>query len=385
MSLEDTDLTAEELAFRDGVRALARREIAPQAGQLDASHTFPERSVRMLAELGLLGVLLPEDVGGLGGTRMLATLAIEEIARACGATALTLMAHVHSTGLIAAYGDDDQRKRWLPKAATGEHLAAVAITEPEAGTDAAAMTSRARRGESTYVISGRKTFITNGDRADVVVVFAKVPEGDGPGGISAFIVNGSDPGVRAGAPFEKLGLRSSSTVELALDDVVVEQHDRLGDEGEGLHLALRSLDGARMSTAAQSVGLAHAAVDIALNYAKERRQGGRAIAHHQAVQLRLADMHIRTAAARALLYQVARLMDREGWDGNIAEAASAKVFCTQVGAEVAAQAVEVLGGYGYMEEYEAARLMRDAKGGTIYDGTNDVNRLLIVRQLLRAA
>lgn len=382
MLLLDLDLSPADRSLRENVRDVVRAKIAPLAAEVDHTGAFPRTSVDVLAELGMFGILLPPDYGGGGGSRVQMSLVIEEVARGCGSTALTLMAHVHSAGLIATNGTEAQKLKWLPDAATGRTLAAVAITEPEAGSNAAALRTSARRTGEGYVLNGQKVFITNGDHAGFVVVFARLEDGD-DGQVTAFVVDGAAPGLTASTPFKKMGLRGSSTVELILDDVHVADDQVLGEIGRGLELAYRSLDGARMSTAAQAIGLAQGAFDIAFDYAQQRTQFGKPIVHHQAVQIRLADMHAELAAARALVYQVARLMDTHGWEGNPAEAAEAKLIATKMAMTVTTEAVELLGGYGFMQEYQVERYMRDAKGGQIYDGTSDINRLLIVRQLLR--
>jgi alkylation response protein AidB-like acyl-CoA dehydrogenase len=385
MVLGDADLTTEDLQLRNTVREFAARELARVAVDQDRAGRVRLESLEGLAALGLYGLAVQGTYGGSSATRVQISLVIEEIARVCASTALTLMAHIHSSGLIAQHGDERQKQAWLPDVASGRKLCAVGLTEPDAGTDVGAIRAVARLQGDRYIIDARKTFITNGDHADVFVVFAKLANWTGPGpGVTAFIVDAGTAGLVAGAPFKKLGLRGSSTTELSLDSVVVPVWHRLGQDGEGYTLALRSLDGARLSTAAQAVGIAEGAFDVAFGYGLERFQSGKVIAEHQAVQLRLADMRISTDAGRALLYEVARAVDN-GEPGTAAAAAATKVYCTQNASTVASRAVELLGGYGFMEEYSIARYMRDAKGGEIYDGTNDINRLLIARQLIKEA
>lgn len=385
MVLVDGDLASEDAALQDAVRALAQREIAPRAARLDREGAFPAEAVADLAKLGLWGLTVPAEYEGLAATRVQISLVVEELARACGSTALTLMAHIHSSSLIADHGQGAIRDECLPAVASGRCLTAIGLTEPGNGTDIASMRSVARRDGDGYVIDGRKAFITNGGKADRYVVFAKLDDWTGPGpGVTAFVVDGGADGLATSRPFDKMGLKASSTTDLMLDSVAVPAKARLGDEGAGLKIAIESLDGARMSTAAQAVGLARGAFDLAFHYALERVQSGSVIAHHQAVQLRIAEMQVKIAAARALLYQTARAIDRGCTDGA-ARAAAAKTCCTTTASEVTSQAVELLGGYGFMEEYQISRYMRDAKGGEIYDGTNDVNRLLITRQLIKSA
>lgn len=366
--------------LREMVSTYAESRLASRAAEADGTSRFPAEAVAELGGLGLFGLLVPEDCGGMSATRVQCSLVVEELARADASVALTLMAHLHSTGLIAEYGSVEQKQRWLPAAATGAWLAAVGLTEPEVGTDIGAITSSARRRDGDYRLSGHKTFITNGDRADLFVVFARVED---HAGLSAFIVDGHADGLTVGPPFRKMGLRSSSTTEVWLDDVPVPVEDRLGDEGDALTVALQSVNGARMSTAAQAVGIARAAFAVALRYAQDRFQSGKPIAEHQAVQIRIADMHLGIEAARALLYQAARRVDEA--DGEAAAiaaiAAAAKVVCTTTASEVTSRALELVGGYGFTEDLPLSRYMRDAKGGEIYDGTNDINRLFIARQL----
>jgi alkylation response protein AidB-like acyl-CoA dehydrogenase len=383
VTFDTIDLSSDDVALQHVIREFASTELAVRASELDSEGRFPDEAVTGMARLGLFGLAIPKEFGGLSATRVQTSIVIEEIARACGSSALTLMAHLHSSGFIARYGTHEQKRQFLAAAASGERIAAIAMTEPEAGTDLAAMRATARGHDGHYVINARKTFITNGDRAGVFVVFAKIAGWAGAGdGITAFIVQADTPGVSAGKPLKKMGLRASSTTEVRLEDVSVALDDRVGEEGEGLSLALRSLDGARLSTAAQALGLAQGAFDIVLRYACVRVQSGTVIARHQAVQLRLADMQVALSASRALLYQVARAVD-EGRTDTAAPAAAAKVFCTSNASRITSQAVELLGGYGFMEECELSRYMRDAKGGEIYDGTNDVNRLLIARHLVK--
>lgn len=378
-------LTEEDLALRDLVRGYASKTLAARAAALDRDERFPDEVVGELGALGLSGMLIPEAFGGTEASRLQVSLVLEEIARVDAGTALILMAHLHGTGVIARYGTIEAKKRWLPGVAAGEQLAAVALTEPDAGTDIKSMRSRLVVNGSHYTLNGQKAFISNGDRADVFVVFARMAEWPHDGaGISAVVVDGRTPGVRPGSPVKKLGLRASTTTPVHFDDVVVPMEARLGAEGDGLAIALQSLDGARMSTAAQAVGIAQGAFERALAYCGTREQSGKVIAMHQAVQIRLADMFIGISGARALLHEAARMMDRGDEDASML-ASAAKVTCTRTASEVASRAVELLGGYGFVEESDVARYMRDAKGGEIYDGTNDVNRLVIARRLVKAA
>ncbi|WP_083749638.1 acyl-CoA dehydrogenase family protein [Frankia sp. CcI49] len=385
---DDVLLTEDEIELRGRIREFAEAELVPGARAADQRHRLAPETLDQLRRMGLFGLVVSEEHGGGGATRVQLSLVVEEVARACASAAMTVMANAHSSGVISRYGTDDQRRRWLPAVATGESIAAVLLTEPAVGTDVLSMTTTARRRRATagaddhYVLNGRKTFITNGDLAGTFVVFAKVRESDAPDGtVAAFVLAADSPGITVAPGFDKLGLRGSSTNEVAFDDVAVPAADCLGAEADGRRYLLEPLDGARLSTAAQAVGIGQRALDLARRYCLERHQSGRVIAHHQAVQLRLADMRIELFAARALLYSAARAVDTGR--GSMGSAAAAKVFCTRTAAEITSRAVELVGGYGYIEEYEFARLLRDAKGGEIYDGTNDVNRLLLARQLVR--
>ncbi|MEU7713173.1 acyl-CoA dehydrogenase family protein [Micromonospora chalcea] len=380
-TMEDIELSAEDRALRDLVRRLAGERIAGEARRIDEAEEYPASSMRLLGEAGLFGLLIPERYGGQGAGMRQYALATEELARACAATTTAFITQTHAMLPILAVGDDEQKRRWLPGLAAGRALGAIAITEPEAGTDVPALATRAVRDGDGYVISGRKMFITSGGVADLITLFARTSPGRD--GISVFVVEARSPGVRPGRPLAKMGIRASNTVELAFDEVRVPVTARLGPEGIGFHTAVHVLSDARISTAAQAVGIAQRAYDIADEFTRQRRQFGRPVREFQAVQLRLADMYIAVVTARLLVQRLARFVDAAP-DGNRAvEAAAAKVYCSDVAMRVAGDAVQLMGGYGYMREFEAERCMRDAKITQIYDGTNDVNRLVLARQLAK--
>ena len=383
--LADVDLSAEDVALREMVRALVAEQIAPRAAEVDEQARFPTEALEALAKVDLLGMLVPAEFGGAGGTKLQYAITVEEIARACGSTSATYMTQAHGALPLTLAGTEEQKRRWLPPLAAGEVVGAIALSEPHAGSDLADMRTTAVASADGFVLDGGKMFITNGGQADLVCVFAKTDPSAGHRGISAFLVDGDAAGLSAGAPLKKMGIRGSNTVELFLDSVQVDRTRLLGDPGAGFGLAMRTLEGARLSTAAQALGLGQGAYDIAFAYAQERTQFGVPIYDHQAVQFRLVDMHIALEAARSLLYRTARLMDERSGERHAEATAVAKVHCSDVAMRVATDAVQTLGGYGYMQEYEVERFMRDAKITQIYDGTNDINRLVVGRELARRA
>jgi len=378
MALDDVLLSDDDRDVRHLVRAIAEAEIAPRAQEVDATGLFPHHAMKKLAETGLLGILIPPEFGGSGGSKLQYVLAVEEVAKACAATALTYMTQAHGAVPILIAGTEAQKLRWLPRIVAGDSLAAIALTEPHAGSDLASIALRAERHGSDYHLSGQKIFITNGGVADLMTVLVRTSEGRG--GLTALEIDGRPVGLVAGSPLKKMGVRGSNTVELFFDDVVVPGDGLLGGEGQGFRIALETLDLARLSTAAQALGIADRALRTAVAYARQRRQFGQTIGRFQAVQFKLVDMHARVATARQLLYSVARWADTGEPFGS--DAALAKVVCSDTAMAVTTEAVQIHGGYGYIEEYEVERLMRDAKVTQIYDGTNEINRLVIARALL---
>lgn len=382
MELHDIDLSDNERSLRSEVRRLVDSEVRPRAREIDENETFPFDAMRSFADMGLFGILVPTEVGGGGGSMLAYVIVAEEIARACPATCTSYITQVHGMLPILAAGSPEQKAAWLPGLCDGTSLSAIAITEPGAGTDVHALRTRAVRDGDDYVLTGTKMFITNGGVADLIVVFARTGE-DTRSGLSMFLVETDSPGFTAEPNLAKCGIRGSNTVALALEDVRVPASNRLGEEGIGFHTAVTVLSDARLSTAAQAIGIAQGAWDISYRYVQEREAFGHPVSEFQAVQLRLAEMYGPMVAARLMTYQVARLMDADGRDDYSVEAAMAKQYCSDVAMSVAGQAVQLMGGYGYMREYEAERFFRDAKITQIYDGTNDVNRLVMIRQLLK--
>jgi alkylation response protein AidB-like acyl-CoA dehydrogenase len=379
-------LTDEQREIRDLVRALARERIAPRAAEIDKTAEFPWDMVELFREHELFGLPFDEEYGGTGTGALMVLVAIEEIAKVCATTALVLaVQELGSLGLRLA-GSDEQKDRYLPRLASGEWLPAYALTEPGSGSDSAAMRTTATREGSAYVLNGSKRFITNAGVAQLYTVFAKTDTERGHGGISAFVVEADAPGFEVGRIEPKMGIKGSTTGEIFFNDCVVPEENRLGGEGDGFAIAMRILDRSRPGVAAQGLGLAQGATDYALEYAKTREAFGKPIAEHQLVGGLLADMETRCEAARGLLYKCGQMID-EGVDGPELTkiSAMAKLFCTDVAMAVTTDAVQVLGGYGYMQEYPVERMMRDAKITQIYEGTNQIQRLVVAREMLREA
>jgi alkylation response protein AidB-like acyl-CoA dehydrogenase len=377
-------LTDEQREIRDLVRELARERIAPRAAEIDESHEFPWDVVELFREHELFGLLFDEQYGGTGTGTLLALIAIEEVSKICATSGLILaVQELGSLGLKLG-GTDEQKERWLPRLASGEWLCAYALTESGSGSDSAAMRTTARREGDQYVLNGSKRFITNAGVAQLYTVFAKTDPEAGHSGISAFVVEADAPGFEVARVEPKMGIRGSTTGELVFEDCRIPASNLLVDEGEGFKLAMRILDRSRPGIAAQGLGIAQGATDYALEYSKTRETMGKPIAQHQLVAAMLADMETKCEAARGLLYQFGRAVD-EGADGAELTklSAMAKLFCTDVAMEVTTDAVQVLGGYGYISEYPLERMMRDAKITQIYEGTNQIQRLVIAREMLK--
>jgi len=377
-------LTPGQQELRDLVRTLARERIAPRAAEIDASHEFPWDIVELYREHGLFGLLFDEADGGTGTGTLLALVAIEEISKVCATSGLILaVQELGSLGLKLS-GSPEQRARWLPRLASGEVLCAYALTEAGSGSDSAAMRTTARRDGDAYVLDGSKRFITNAGVAGLYTVFAKSDPDAGHAGISAFLVESDTPGFDVTRLEPKLGISGSTTGELAFDGARVPAANLLGREGEGFRLAMRILDRSRPGVAAQGLGIAQGATDYALEYARTRETMGKPIAEHQLIAAKLAEMETRCEAARGLLYRFGRMVDEGAQDGELTKAgAMAKLFCTDTAMWVTTEAVQILGGYGYIKEYPVERMLRDAKITQIYEGTNEIQRLVIAREMLR--
>jgi alkylation response protein AidB-like acyl-CoA dehydrogenase len=377
-------LTDEQREIRDLVRTLARERVAPRAAEIDKSAEFPWDLVELLRGHELFGLPFDEEHGGSGTGALMVLVAIEELSKVCATTGLLLaVQELGSLGLKLA-GTDEQKSRYLPRLASGEWLPAYALTEPGSGSDSAAMRSEARREDGEYLLNGSKRFITNAGVAELYTVFAKTDPEAGHAGISAFVVEASAPGLEVGRIEPKMGIKGSTTGEIFFNDCRVPAESLLGEEGEGFRIAMRILDRSRPGIGAQGLGLAQGATDYALEYAKSRETMGKPIAEHQLVAATLADMETKCEAARGLLYKCGQLID-EGADGPELTkiSAMAKLFCTDVAMEVTTDAVQILGGYGYIQEYPVERMMRDAKITQIYEGTNQIQRLVIAREMLK--
>jgi alkylation response protein AidB-like acyl-CoA dehydrogenase len=377
-------LTEDQREIRDLVRQLARERIAPRAAEIDESHEFPWDVVELFRENDLFGLFFEEQYGGLGTGTLLSLVAIEEVSKVCATSGLILaVQELGSLGLKLA-GDEEQKRRYLPRLASGERLCAYALTESGSGSDSAAMRTTARRDGDAYVLNGSKRFITNAGVARLYTVFAKTDPEGGHAGISAFVVEADTPGFEVARLEPKMGIRGSTTGELTFDDMRVPAENLLGEEGDGFKIAMRILDRSRPGIAAQGLGIAQGATDYALEYAKTRETMGKPIGQHQLVAAMLADMETRCEAARGLLYKFGAAAD-EGVEGPELTklSAMAKLYCTDVAMEVTTDAVQVLGGYGYISEYPLERMMRDAKITQIYEGTNQIQRLVIAREMLK--
>ena len=377
-------LNDEQRELRDLVRQLARERIAPRAAEIDERHEFPWDVVELFRENDLFGLYFDEEYGGLGTGTLLSLIAIEEVSKVCATSGLILaVQELGSLGLKLA-GSGEQKARWLPRLASGEWLCAYALTESGSGSDSAAMRTVARRDGDEYVLDGSKRFITNAGVAQLYTVFAKTDPEAGHAGISAFAVEADAPGFAVARVEPKMGIRGSTTGELVFEDCRVPADNLLGEEGEGFKIAMRILDRSRPGVAAQGLGIAQGATDYALEYAKTRETMGKPIAQHQLIQAKLADMETETEAARGLLYRFGQMVDSGADDAELTKAsAMAKLKCGDVAMAVSTDAVQILGGYGYIKEYPAERFMRDAKITQIYEGTQEVQRLVIAREMLK--
>jgi butyryl-CoA dehydrogenase len=376
-------LTEDQRAIRDLARKIARERIAPHAARYDEAEAYPEESIRALVEAGLYGIWVPEAYGGTDMGCLALALVTEEVAAACAGTATQYLDQPLGGLPILLFGSEAQKKKYLPVLATGEWLAAYSLSEPSAGSDAASLKTTAVRRGDHYVLNGSKQWCTNGDHADVITVFATVDPARRAKGVTAFLVERGTPGFEVGKKERKLGIRASPTVALHFSDCAIAVEQRLGGEGEGFRIAMSTLDMTRPATGAMAVGIAQAALDAAVGYAKERQQFGQPIAAFQGIQFMLADMAMQTHAARLMVHHAARQVDT-GIQGNTYEASMAKCWAGDAAMKVATDAVQVFGGYGYTREFPVERYMRDAKIMQIYEGTNQIQRLIIARALLEA-
>jgi len=374
------DLTDDQRAIHALAREFAQAEIEPNASDWDRAHGFPRELFGKLAELGFMGACIPEELGGAGADFLSYILVLEELSRADAGVGVTVAVHTSAVTLpILGFGSDEQRSRFVPPLARGEAIGAFALTEPEAGSDAGSLRTAAVADEDGWTITGTKQWITNGGFGGTVLLFARTDaDTPGPKGVSAFVLDGDQ--VRVTREEEKLGLNSSSTVDLAIEGARVERDRLLHEEGKGFNVAMSTLDGGRIGIAAQALGIAQAAYDVAREYAKERQQFGKRIADFQAIQWKLADMATQIDAARLLVYRAAWLK-QEGRPHTEA-GAKAKLFASELARRQTAEAIQVLGGYGYTKEFPVERYYRDAKITEIYEGTSEIQRLVIARAIL---
>jgi alkylation response protein AidB-like acyl-CoA dehydrogenase len=371
----------DHLEFRETIRQIARERIAPRAAAIDETAEYPHDLRQLLAEHDVLGLPFESEYGGTGTGTLMLNMAVEEIAKACASTALIVMIQELGTLPIKLFGSEELKQRFLPRCASGEWSPAFALSEPEAGSDPGGMRTRAVRDGDEWVIDGTKNWITNLGIADFYVVFAVTDRDAGHShGIAAFVVESDRPGLEVGKLEHKLGIRGSPTGQPIFEGVRVPDENLIGAPGEGFKIAMATLDRSRLGVAAQALGIAQGATDYAAAYARERRQFGQPINSFQAIQFKLADMETQCAAGRELLYQACAKVDRG--DPDIGKfSAMAKLFCSDVAMRVTVEAVQVLGGYGYVKEYPVERMMRDAKITQIYEGTNEIQRLVIARAM----
>ncbi len=380
-------LSEEHQALRESVRALAEDKIAPRAAEVDRSGEFPWDVYEALVKADLHAVHIPEAYGGAGADAIATVIVIEEVARVCASSSLIPAVNKLGTVPLLLAGSEEVKAAYLPPVARGEAMFSYALSEPEAGSDAAAMKTRARRTDSGYVLNGVKRWITNAGVSRYYTVMAVTDPGAGPDGISAFVIEDGDHGFSFGSPEHKLGIRGSPTRELYFDDCAIPASRLIGAEGEGFKIALRTLDHTRITIAAQAVGIAQGALDYALGYVRQRRQFGRPVADFQGVQFMLADMAMKLEAARQLTYAAAARSQRAMVGEQVADltffSSACKCLASDVAMSVTTDAVQLLGGYGYVNDYPAERMMRDAKITQIYEGTNQIQRMVMARQLLK--
>ena len=374
-------LTDEQRMIRDLACRISRERVAPNASHYDETETYPEASIRALIDAGLYGIWAPEAYGGSAMGALALALVCEEISAACASTGTQYLDQALGGIPIVLGGNEEQKKRFLPALATGERLCAFSLSEPAAGSDAAGLRTTAVRRGDHYVLNGSKQWCTNGDHADVITVFATVDPSKRAAGITAFLVERDTAGFSVGKKEKKMGIRASPTVALHFSDCAVPVANRLGVEGEGFKLAMRTLDITRPATGAMALGIAQAALDAAVGYARERQQFGQPIGAFQGIQFMLADMAMAVHASRLMIHHCARQLDA-GITGNTFEASMAKCFAADTAMKVTIDAVQIFGGYGYTREFPVERYMRDAKIMQIYEGTNQIQRVVIAKELL---
>jgi len=377
----EIELSEYQSNLRDTVRRFARERLEAAAVETDRAHRFPREMIDELAKLGIMGIFIPEQYGGAGFDHVSYALAIEELAVACAATAVIVSAHSSlASWPILGLGSDRQKERFLPAMGSGQRLGCFALTEPQAGSDASAQKTRAVRDGDEYIINGSKNFITNGSEAEVAIVFAATDSSQGHRGIGAFIVETATPGWQVVRVEDKMGIRGAHSAQLSFSDMRVPRANLIGAEGDGFKIAMKTLDGGRIGIAAQAVGIGRAALEASLKYAAERRAFGAPIASNQAIQWKLADMAVEVDAARLMTLRAAALKDAGQPHGK--QSAMAKLFAAEAAMKAAIEAVQIHGGYGYTKEFKVERYFRDAKITEIYEGTSEIQRLVIANHVL---
>lgn len=378
----DFSISKTEQLFLQMIREFAEKEVKPLAAEVDEQERFPAETVAKMADLGIMGIPIPAVYGGAGGSNLMYIMAVEELSRVCGTTGVILSAH---TSLCAApilhFGTEEQKAKYLPQLASGKALGAFGLTEPNAGTDASGQQTIAVVDGDDFILNGTKIFITNAEYASLYIIIAMTDKSKGTKGISAFIVDASTPGFKVGKKEKKMGIRGSATCELIFENCRIPKENLLGKVGEGFKVAMWTLDGGRIGIASQALGIAQGAMDETVKYTKERKQFGKSISQFQNTQFQLADMETKVEASRLLVYNAATLKDN-GQPFSVA-AAMAKLFAAETAMEVTTKAVQLHGGYGYTREYPVERMMRDAKITEIYEGTSEVQRMVISASLLK--
>lgn len=378
----DFSLTKEQVLFLQMIREFAEKEVKPIAAEVDENERFPEETVKKMAKLGIMGIPFPSEYGGAGGDNILYSMAVEELSRVCGTTGVIVSAH---TSLCAApiyeFGTEEQKTKYLPKLCSGEWIGAFGLTEPNAGTDASAQQTTAILDGDDYILNGSKIFITNAGYAHVYIIMAMTDRSQGTRGISAFIVENGTPGFTIGKKEKKLGIRGSATSELIFENCRIPKENLVGKLGGGFGIAMKTLDGGRIGIASQALGIAQGAMDETVKYVKERKQFGRQLGQFQNTQFQLADLDTKIEASRWLVRYAAFKKDLK--QNYSADAARAKLFAAETAMEMTVKAVQFHGGYGYTREYPVERMMRDAKITEIYEGTSEVQRMVIAAALLK--
>ena len=375
-------LTEEQLMIQSMVRDLARAEFAPTAMERDKTKEFPAENLKKLGELGLMGMMIPPEYGGSGADTISYVLALAEVAYACASTAVVMSVHNSIVcESILRYGTDDQKEKYLKRMATGEMIGAFALTEPNAGSDPARQTTKAVFEGDSYVLNGTKRFTTTGKNAGIIIVTAKTDEEARHKGISAFLIEQGTPGLKVGPLEDKMGLRASDTVDLIIEDCRIPAANRLGNEGDGFLIAMTGLDGGRIGIAAQSVGVATAAFDAAVQYSREREQFGQSISKFQGLRWMIADMATEIEAARLMMLSAAEMKDNG--ENYTLQASMAKLYASEMVNRITPKAIQIHGGYGFTKEYPVERYYRDARVFTIYEGTSEIQRIVISNQILK--